>query len=62
MKEWVIEAQDLTKIYQMGEVEVPALRGVSLRVRRSEVISIMGLAEPGAEEEAEGDLAARHSL
>lgn len=42
MNEWVIEAQDLTKIYQMGEVEVPALRGVSLRVRRSEVLSIMG--------------------
>jgi len=42
MNEWVIEAQDLTKIYQMGEVEVPALRGVSLRVRRSEVLAIMG--------------------
>jgi putative ABC transport system ATP-binding protein len=42
MNEWVIEAQDLSKIYQMGEVEVPALRGVSLRVRRSEVLAIMG--------------------
>lgn len=42
MNEWVIEAQDLTKIYQMGEVEVPALRGVSMRVRRSEVLAIMG--------------------
>jgi putative ABC transport system ATP-binding protein len=40
--EWVIEASDLTKIYRMGEIEVPALRGVSLRVRRGEVISIMG--------------------
>jgi putative ABC transport system ATP-binding protein len=38
----VIEASDLTKIYRMGEIEVPALRGVSLRVCRGEVISIMG--------------------
>jgi putative ABC transport system ATP-binding protein len=42
MNEWVIEAQKITKTYQMGEVEVHALRGVSLRVKRSEVLSIMG--------------------
>jgi putative ABC transport system ATP-binding protein len=40
--EWVIEASGLTKVYRMGEIEVPALRGVSLRVRHGEVISIMG--------------------
>jgi putative ABC transport system ATP-binding protein len=40
--EWVIEASDLTKIYRMGEVEVPALNGVSIRVRRGEVLAIMG--------------------
>jgi len=40
--EWVIEASDLTKVYRMGVIEVPALRGVSLRVRHGEVISIMG--------------------
>jgi putative ABC transport system ATP-binding protein len=40
--EWVIEASDLTKIYRMGEVEVPALNGVSVRVRRGEVLAIMG--------------------
>jgi len=42
MTDWVIEAQDLTKVYQMGEIEVHALRGVDVRVRRGEVLSIMG--------------------
>jgi len=42
MNEWLIEAEDLTKVYLMGEVEVHALRGVSLRVAPVEVISIMG--------------------
>ncbi len=38
----VIDAQDLTKIYQMGDVQVHALRGASLQVRRGELVSIMG--------------------
>ena len=42
MNDWVIEAENLSKIYRMGDIEVPALRGVSLRVKRGEVISIMG--------------------
>jgi putative ABC transport system ATP-binding protein len=42
MNDWVIEAEDLAKVYRMGEIEVHALRGVSLRVRRGEVMSIMG--------------------
>ena len=42
MSDWVIEANDVTKVYQMGEIEVHALRGVSLRVKRGEVIAIMG--------------------
>lgn len=40
--DWVIEAHDLKKIYRMGEVEVHALRGVSFKIRRGEVVSIMG--------------------
>ena len=42
MSEWLIEAEDLMKVYLMGEVEVHALRGVSLHVASGEVISIMG--------------------
>ena len=38
----VIDAQDLTKVYRMGEVEVQALCGVSLQVARGEVLAVMG--------------------
>jgi putative ABC transport system ATP-binding protein len=38
----IIQVKDLTKIYQFGEVEVKALRGVSLLIRRQEFVAIMG--------------------
>ena len=37
-----IEIHDLTKTYRMGEVEVHALRWLSLRVASGELVSIMG--------------------
>ncbi len=40
--EWVVDAKDLTRVYQMGEIEVRALRGVSVQIARSEVVAIMG--------------------
>ncbi len=41
-QEAVIRVDDLTKVYQMGEIEVHALRGVSFSVRKGEVLAIMG--------------------
>jgi len=41
-QENVIQVENLTKVYQMGEVEVHALRGVSFTVRKGEVLAIMG--------------------
>jgi putative ABC transport system ATP-binding protein len=38
----VIEVQDVTKVYHMGQTEVQALRGVDLTVDHGESISIMG--------------------
>jgi putative ABC transport system ATP-binding protein len=40
--DWVIEARDLKKTYRMGEFDVEALRGVSFKIKRGEVVSIMG--------------------
>jgi putative ABC transport system ATP-binding protein len=42
MSESVIEAKDLTKVYQMGDVEVRALRGLSMKIKRGEVVAVMG--------------------
>jgi len=40
--EVVIQASDLKKVYRVGEVDVHALRGVDLEVRRGEFVSIIG--------------------
>jgi putative ABC transport system ATP-binding protein len=39
---WVIDAHNLTKVYKMGEVEVHALRGLSMKIASGEIVSIMG--------------------
>ncbi len=38
----LLEARNLVKVYQTGAAPTPALRGVSLAVRRGEFLSIMG--------------------
>ncbi len=42
MTEWVVNAREVTKVYTMGDVEVHALRGLSMTIASGEVISIMG--------------------
>src|SRR3954468_5659483 len=37
-----IDIHDVAKIYKLGDIEVPALRGVSLQVFEGEFLSIMG--------------------
>jgi len=38
----MIQVRDLRKTYQMGDIEVPALRGVSFSIQRGEFVAIMG--------------------
>jgi len=38
----MIEIEDVTKVYDMGEMEVHALRGVSLSIDEGECLTIMG--------------------
>ncbi len=41
-QDWVVVASDLVKTYKMGEVEVNALQGASVKIARGEVVAIMG--------------------
>jgi putative ABC transport system ATP-binding protein len=42
MSKLVVDARDLVKTYEMGEVKVHALRGLTVQINQGEVLSIMG--------------------
>lgn len=43
----MIELENITKIYRMGKVEVPALRGVNLSISEGEMMAIIGASGSG---------------
>jgi len=41
-KEVIIQTEDITKVYGMGDAQVRALDGVSLKIKENEFVAIMG--------------------
>ncbi len=42
MKNTIIKLDNVWKVYKMGDVEVPALRGINIDIKEGEFVSIMG--------------------
>ena len=42
MSEAIIELKDVWKIYQMGDVDVKALQGLTMSIKKGEFVAIMG--------------------
>ncbi len=42
LEEYVVEITDVFKEYSMGKIVIPALQGISFKIKREEYVSIMG--------------------
>jgi putative ABC transport system ATP-binding protein len=38
----IVEAKDISKIYRLGDIDLKALRGISLTIEKGEFVSVMG--------------------
>ena len=43
----IIKTVDLTKIYKVGEIEIPALKSVNIDINEGEFVAIMGASGSG---------------
>ncbi len=43
----MIKLENVTRVYQMGKVEVPALQGITLKIERGEMLAIIGASGSG---------------
>ncbi|TMK40912.1 MAG: ABC transporter ATP-binding protein [Actinobacteria bacterium] len=46
-RRFVIDVREVTKTYQLGQIRVPALRGITLRIERGDYVAIMGSSGSG---------------
>ena len=43
----MIKLENITKIYQLGKIDVPALRGITLSIKQGELLAIIGASGSG---------------